>query len=705
MAWKKDAMDALDIPILVIDEKAVITYCNQSFQDEFQKNELLGSPLVFFSPELGQACMQSLTEKQITLPFMLPIGGHPSFFNIIIKKISDGQFIQFFKQEDTSLLPPQTEDQLTRLKSLFNNLSEGILFIDQDGKCLEANPSASLITEYTQTELCSLHVVSLIYSQEAVDKFKQWIGDRISSSLQFESVWVTKTKKLRIIQCQLTAISSSLNRQLLIKDVTEEKKTLAELHSKSLLVDAYFQSSTDSIFLLGKQAKIVGYNKVAANFIQVIYGKQIQIGESILNYASKDKRAKFLQHYHDALAGIKFEKEIKISHPKLNKWWILRYDPIINATGEVIGVSFNGTDITSRKEAEIELLAKDFQIRQNEANMASIVNNTSLYIWSVNHEFKLITINNALKELLTRIHQFDFEIGQRMIPLFSKELPTVSFINQWIEYYMRALRGEAFKVTQWINNVFYEFSLNPILENNRTIGVSVFGIDRTENVLHEREVTQLNQQIGELQLQALRSAMNPHFIFNAFNSIQYFISHNDRLNAINYLSKFSKLVRGILSSSNQTKIKLSEELSLIQNYIEIEQIRFENKFDYHLEVDSTLDLDQFEIYPLLIQPYVENAILHGLYNKSGYGQLYIRLRPWRQGIEIEIEDNGVGREKARHIKEQNFPHQQSMGLKITENRLRLIYKHSDSKPFEIVDLYDADGSAAGTRCVLRLSAS
>ncbi|NOS94203.1 MAG: histidine kinase [Cyclobacteriaceae bacterium] len=701
----KEVFNALDIPILILDKNLSITFCNDCFKHTFQKNELQGSPLTFFSPDLSQACASLQNEKQITLPILLPTIDNQSLFHIGIKNIQEGKLLQFFKIPESSHLSNPTPSQLERLQSLFTNLSEGILFVDQDGKCVEANPAAALITEYTQPELRDMHIVKLIYSQEASDKFKQWISSKVSTAYQFESVWVTKTAKLRIIQCQLSSITNSSIRQLLLKDITEEKKTLAELYSKSVLVDAYFQSSTDSIFLLGKQAKILGYNKVAANFIQVIFNKQIQIGESILNYASIEKRDKFLKHYYDALSGIKFEKEIKINHPKLSKWWILRYDPIITSSGEVIGISFNGTDITSRKEAEMELLAMNSQIRQNEANMASIVNNTSLYIWSVDREFKLLTINNALRELLNNIHQFDFAIGQRMIPLFSKELPTVSFINQWIEYYMRALHGEAFKVTQWINEVFYEFSLNPIIEDNRKIGVSVFAIDRTNNVLHEREVTQLNQQISELQLQTLRSAMNPHFIFNAFNSIQYFISRNDRLNAINYLSKFSKLVRGILSSSNQTKIRLSEELNMIQNYIEIEQIRFENKFEYYIKVDEAIDLDQIQIYPLLIQPYVENAILHGLYNKSGNGKLIIQFKHWKDGIEIEIEDNGVGREKARMIKEQNFPQQQSMGMKITESRLRIIYKGSDSNFLEIVDLFDDQGHAAGTRCVLRLSAS
>lgn len=596
-----------------------------------------------------------------------------------------------------------TEDErFQRFQWLFEQLTEGIIFLDKTGTCVEANPAAAQITGYSQHELSQKSIIDLIYSQDESEKFRSWLFDSTASNYHFESVSVTPSNRLIIIDFQVIRSWQPDVHLMRMKDVTDEKKTLAQLQSKSVLADAYFQSSTDSIFLLGRQAKIMGYNKVAGDFIQRIFHKPIEMGESILNYAAIPKRDIFLSHYNQALAGIKFEKEIKINHPLLNPWWIIRYEPIRNEAGEIIGVSFNGTDITERKTTEIELRNKISVIRQNEAMMSSIVNNTQLFIWSVDREFKLLTINNALREALRTIHHFQFEIGQRMVPLFSKELSTVNFIDQWIQYYQRALSGEAFKVTQWIDQVFYEFSLNPIIENQTTIGVSVFAIDRTENLLHEEQVRKLNQQISELRLQALRSAMNPHFIFNAFNSIQYFISHNDRVNAINYLSKFSKLVRGILSSANQKMIHLSEELSLIKNYIEIEQIRFENKFEYQLQIDDSIHIDQIEIYPLLIQPYVENAILHGLYNKPGSGLLQIRLRPWQNGIEIEIEDNGIGREKAKAIREQTLLSHQSLGMEITENRLKLIYPNSNSKHIEILDLHDPVGQPCGTRCILRI---
>ncbi len=157
------------------------------------------------------------------------------------------------------------------------------------------------------------------------------------------------------------------------------------------------------------------------------------------------------------------------------------------------------------------------------------------------------------------------------------------------------------------------------------MGVSVFAEDVSERVEKEKKLKEALNKIGELKLMALRSVMNPHFIFNALNSIQYFIAQNDRKNALSFLSTFSKLIRGILSNSVNNKIKLAEELELLEHYVALERMRFENKFDFDIHIDSGLDPESIEIPSLLIQPYVENAILHGLYNKEGKGLLKINV--------------------------------------------------------------------------------
>jgi LytS/YehU family sensor histidine kinase len=179
------------------------------------------------------------------------------------------------------------------------------------------------------------------------------------------------------------------------------------------------------------------------------------------------------------------------------------------------------------------------------------------------------------------------------------------------------------------------------------------------------------------------------------NSIQFFIAKNDRFNAINYLSTFSKLIRSVLTHSVDNKVKLADEIEMLKNYVELEKTRFENKFLFDLHVDQALEIDNIEIPALLIQPYVENAILHGLYNKKEQGTLSIRIKEDNDAVLFDIEDDGIGREAAMQLRKQSFPMHKSVGIRLTEERLKLINEHHKVS-FEVSDLHN-DHGPAGTR--------
>jgi PAS domain S-box-containing protein len=336
------------------------------------------------------------------------------------------------------------------------------------------------------------------------------------------------------------------------------------------------------------------------------------------------------------------------------------------------------------------------RVRKSEANLHATINNTTLLVWSVDRNFRLMTFNKPFKEFIRQRFETEITVGERILPDNPQSERLIRVREQWIQRYMRALSGETFKILDETETGSFDFSLSPIIEGSFIIGVSIFGDDVTERRLNEARLTEANKKIGELKLTALRSVMNPHFIFNALNSIQFFIAQNDRKNAINYLSTFSKLIRGVLNNSVNNKIMLSEELELLQYYINLELVRFDNKFEYILSVDDRLDIESIEIPSLLIQPYVENAILHGLYNKPGKGTLRISVqREIDSRILFIIEDDGIGRAAATELKKKNFPTHKSMGIALTEDRLKLI-NAEDSVSFETIDLYN-DGIPAGTR--------
>jgi sensor histidine kinase YesM len=215
----------------------------------------------------------------------------------------------------------------------------------------------------------------------------------------------------------------------------------------------------------------------------------------------------------------------------------------------------------------------------------------------------------------------------------------------------------------------------------------------------ERVETEAQVAMARNELKALRAQMNPHFVFNSLNSIQHFILNNKSADAGKYLNKFARLMRVILNNSEKSLITIREELEYLQLYLELEEMRFEGKFSWSVDVSDDIEMDYFEIPAMLLQPYVENAILHGLMPKSGGGKLQITLRLQGNTIVCSIIDDGIGREKAREMRQlSSRKDHQSLGMKITHDRLELINRlHGSQLSLTITDLYSEDGAAAGTR--------
>ncbi|PKP03200.1 MAG: hypothetical protein CVU11_09120 [Bacteroidetes bacterium HGW-Bacteroidetes-6] len=226
---------------------------------------------------------------------------------------------------------------------------------------------------------------------------------------------------------------------------------------------------------------------------------------------------------------------------------------------------------------------------------------------------------------------------------------------------------------------------------------------RIRKVRNQNEVAgkmlQIEKQMFDLEQKALRLQMNPHFIFNSLNSIQSYILASDTEKAINYLAKFSQLMRLILTTSRETHIPVSQEISLLKYYIELENMRFNNRFVYEIMLDQNIDTEFIGIPPMIVQPYIENAIIHGLMNKKS-GQCNLLVQMWMKGeyILCVVEDNGIGRDRAREIKEQSGLGQKSQGIIITQERLDILNSQLKNKiSVEIIDLKDGDGKAIGTR--------
>lgn len=214
-----------------------------------------------------------------------------------------------------------------------------------------------------------------------------------------------------------------------------------------------------------------------------------------------------------------------------------------------------------------------------------------------------------------------------------------------------------------------------------------------------------NRKIAENRLAVLRLQMNPHFVFNSLNSIGNFILKNEPMKASGYLSKFSKLVRLIFDSAQSEWIPLDQEIKALELYIELEQLRFNNKFDVMIGVSEEINRGSVMVPPLLLQPFVENAIWHGLMPKEGEkGELDIRY--WldqHNKLCMSIEDNGIGRAASAQLKTGRIVTLQKQGIKLTDERIQIMNEiyHANAQS-EIKDLIDDAGDAAGTRVIVSL---
>ncbi len=275
-------------------------------------------------------------------------------------------------------------------------------------------------------------------------------------------------------------------------------------------------------------------------------------------------------------------------------------------------------------------------------------------------------------------------------------------VNQWTEDPMELT---IIILPAWYQRVSFNVSIILLL----AFVIFVVVRQRIKIVKQKREqkriIAELETQMLQLKQKTLQLQMNPHVIFNTLNSIQQYILNNDAGNAVSYLSSFSKLMRRILNNSNERYITLADEIEAVSLYLQLESMRLGNRFNYNIKVDPEIDAKNIEIAPLIIQPFVENAIIHGLVPKKDDCLLSIRFSKISSDkLLCVVEDNGVGRKYSEKMKQERGASHKSYGMSITRRRLETLTKISnDDFSVEIVDLYDDNGNPSGTRVNIVIS--
>lgn len=352
---------------------------------------------------------------------------------------------------------------------------------------------------------------------------------------------------------------------------------------------------------------------------------------------------------------------------------------------------FEGLAIATRI-MDIEVLAwvknslVDFHYHQKEYEEAIVLANELIPIFQDTHQ-------NQLAFVYKRKGDCHFELGQltkakesllKAKNIVQKEPSQIIFINEILEK-IAEKEGEietAYALLKERTNLFQEQNTT---EKNETI----------LKMQTEFDSVRKDKENVELKLKALRSQMNPHFIFNSLNAIQSYVSQNNNIEAIKYIAEFARLMRQILQGSEQVAIPLIEQIDFIKNYLRLESLRFNERFIYQIEIDEEIEEDMMNVPPMIVQPYVENAIIHGMKGKKEGGLISIKytLMEDDKHILCVVEDNGTGRQ-IKPSKEKKG--HKSLGTKITEERLKAINQDA-SISVEFIDLKDEKNNPLGTQ--------
>lgn len=450
-------------------------------------------------------------------------------------------------------------------------------------------------------------------------------------------------------------------------------------------VGLYFCTKTDSLFFLGYF--VSGFPKVSSLLnepLQMIYtALYIRFSMGLLRIVDFDPRLnRFLDVFWKGLAAYAVVLTVV-----LGIVWSRDFEMRVLAFDRIVLLLFNVLMLARVVQKNRSPLLGYFLVG-NLFFFTGVIVSTLASLEMVAAHASLLPINYFQIGVLCEIMCFSFALGYN-VRIIERERNA----NQWA--YINQLR---------LNRNLSEKSNRQLKEKLEKRTREVMEISDALQFQKEANLrSEFEFQLSEMEMQALRAQMNPHFIFNSLNTIRYFVLNNENDKASDYLGKFARLLRMVLQNSRQNTIPLSEELAALRLYLEIESKRFGERFEYRIEVADDLDIEGIIVPPLLLQPFAENAIWHGLLHSDRPDKaLMIRIIEEADACLFVVEDNGVGREKARQMKSRSATHKKSFGMQITNKRVELFNKNFSSQiAITVHDVVDPAGEVAGTSVQIR----
>ncbi len=565
------------------------------------------------------------------------------------------------------------------------NIATGYAYLGDNNKALEYDTKAKDIAE----ELKDDNLLANVYISLGYDYY--FLGD-FNKALEF-NLKSLKVKNRMLETGELKSdrlLATSYNNIGSLYNVLGQCEKAVEYHNKSLEIRKKYSDSTGigrSLHNLGAVYERLDENEKAKEYylkalnIRKVLGNKQHIAESLNNlgnvYKNLNENDMALKCYIQALEvfdDIKDEGRIAITTNNIAGLYIKEKEPDKAYPFIMKGIKMAEKSGQKKTLEEVyENLVGYYVLKNDYKNAYSI-------------QKKMFAIKDSIfsNDLVDKVSEmqvkYETERKEKEIEILArdKEIQSLKIRKQSIQLYF----------------------LIAFILLSAVISLLVFSRFR----LKQKHVRiELEKHNLETEQRLLRSQMNPHFIFNSMNSIQSYISGNDSFTAMTYLSKFAHLMRNILENSRKSYIVLSEEISTLELYIELERIRFKQKFDYKINIEKELPVDSIYIPPMLIQPFVENSIKHGLRNKKGKGLLEIEFRKDDRFIVCVVKDNGIGREKALELKTGKNKNHKSLGMQVTHERLDALSKLRGSRiNFVITDLKNENGEASGTEVEINI---
>jgi ligand-binding sensor domain-containing protein len=385
---------------------------------------------------------------------------------------------------------------------------------------------------------------------------------------------------------------------------------------------------------------------------------------------------------------------------------IIEEDSIIYIAANLGVLSFHLAELPIRNRNRIILINKI--VVDDKVFMHSEFDNYQLDYWNNSLRIEYVSVLKGGGEALQYRYRLN---GEKWVntPNTNLDLVSLSPGDYKLEIQSRLLGSE------WGRSSFLSFSVSfPFWQQSwfriLILCMLVFSFYmiyryyRKRQLIREQQRLEFTRQLEQLRLQALQAQMNPHFMFNVMGSIQHFILNNDSANASNYLTRFSRLIRNVLEQSSAERVGLDQELETLKLYLQLEALRME-RFSYSIEVADTVHVGAYLIPPMIIQPFIENAIWHGLMNKSGERSIVVRvLHKESHSLVIEVEDNGIGRKAAALIKTKNNKLHNSKAMELIEKRIdALKHLYQEQISVKIIDMVAESGEVIGTKAQITVS--